>query len=171
MHKVAVDNRVVMKNPILVSLVAALASLAWVGPASPAENVRLDGNVTAARGVWSTFQRWLQAYDRADLEQTMAIFDPDVVFIFQGSKDQSYADLRKGYEQDFRSRAPGTAWVPQVDEVYADGNLAFVRATWELRIPAPGGAPQMKERNRSLDILRQSDGHWRIIRSFNFPEK
>ena len=138
---------------------------------SSAEDVRLDGNATAAAGVWSTFQGWLQAYDRGDIEQTMAIFDSSVVFIYQGSRNQSYSDLCKGYEQDFRSRAAGTAWVPRVDEVYADGNLAFVRATWELRVPTPGGVPQVKERNRSLDILRLSEGRWRIIRSFNFPEK
>ena len=160
-----------MRKPLLTLFIVGLASLVCVGPASSAEDMRLDGDATAAAAVWSTFQRWLQAYDRAELEQTMAIFDPNVVFIFQGSKDQSYGDLRKGYEQDFRSRAAGTAWVPHVDEVYAAGNLAFVRATWELRIPAPSGAPRVKERNRSLDILRQSDGRWRIIRSFNFPEK
>ncbi len=160
-----------MKRPLLTSFIVALASLVWLGPASSAEDVHLEGNAAAATAVWSAFQHWLQAYDRADLEQTMAIFDPNVVFVFQGSKDQSYGDLRKGYEQDFRSRAAGTAWVPHVDEVHADGNLAFVRATWELRVPAPGGAPRVTERNRSLDILRQSDGRWRIIRSFNFPEK
>ena len=55
-------------------------------------------NVTAAGAVWSTFRRWLQAYDRADLDQTMAIFDPNVAFSFQGSTDQSYADLPKGHE-------------------------------------------------------------------------
>jgi uncharacterized protein (TIGR02246 family) len=152
------------------SVVCAFVLLARANAASAAEDLRLAGD-TAAGAVWSTFQRWLQAYDRADIDQTMAIFDPNVVFIFQGSRDQSYADLRNAYEQDFRSRTPGTAWVPLVDEVYADGNVGFVRATWELRIPTPGGAPRVKERNRSLDILRRSDGRWRIIRSFNFPEK
>jgi uncharacterized protein (TIGR02246 family) len=150
----------------------AFISLAWLTPASFAADVRLEGDAAAAGAVWSVFQRWLQAYDRADLEQTMEIFDPGVVFIYQGSRNQSYSDLRKGYEQDFRTRAAGTAWVPLVDEVYADGNLGFVRATWELRVPAPGGAPpQVKERNRSVDILRLSNGRWRIIRSFNFPDK
>jgi uncharacterized protein (TIGR02246 family) len=133
--------------------------------------VRLDGNAAAAAAVWSTFQRWLHAYDQADIEQTMAIFDPSVVFIYQGSRNQSYSDLRKGYEQDFRTSAAGTAWLPLIDEVYADGNLGFVRATWELRVSTAGGAPQVKERNRSLDILRLSEGRWRLIRSFNFPEK
>lgn len=160
-----------MSRPAWISLVLCFVSLTWLSPASAAD-VRLGGDVTAAGAVWSTFQRWLRAYDQADLDQTMAIFDPGVVFIFQGSRDQSYADLRKGYEQDFRPRADGTTWVPLVDEVYAEGSLAFVRATWELRVAvASGAASRVKERNRSLDILRLSGGQWHIIRSFNFPEK
>jgi hypothetical protein len=35
---------------------------------------------------------------------------------------------------------------------------------------ASGGA-QVEERNRSRDILLPSEGRWRIIRSFNFPDK
>ena len=160
-----------MSRSIWTSLLLCFFSIACLAPASAAD-ARLEGDVTAAGAVWSTFQRWLHAYDHAELDQTMAIFDPGVVFVFQGGRDQSYADLRKGYEQDFRSRKAGTTWVPLVDEVYAEGNLAFVRATWELRVTVAGGAPpQIKERNRSLDILRLSGGQWRIIRSFNFPEK
>ena len=146
------------------SLAFLLVALGWASPALA--EVRLEGDSAAAKAVWSTFERWADAYDKADLEATMAIFDPGVVFIFQGGRDQSFADLRRGYEQDFRAREPGTSWVPLVDEVYADGNLAFVRATWELHV-----AGTVKERNRSVDILRLSQGQWRIIRSFSFPEK
>ncbi|HLX25299.1 MAG TPA: substrate-binding domain-containing protein [Usitatibacter sp.] len=143
---------------------ALFLSLAALLPAHG--EIRFEGDPAAAKAVWATFQRWVQAYDKADLEGTMSIFDAGVVFTFQGGPDQSYADLRKGYEQDFRSRPPGTSWVPLVDEVHADGNLAFVRATWELRV-----AGVAKEHNRSVDILRLSQGQWRIIRSFTFPEK
>jgi hypothetical protein len=40
--------------------------------------------------------------------------------------DQHYKDLENSYAQDFRSRAPGTKWVPNLQEIYADGGLAFV---------------------------------------------
>jgi molybdate transport system substrate-binding protein len=141
-----------------------LTVLAWSSPARA--DVRFEGDTAAGKAVWSAFERWLLAYHKADIDGTMAIFDPGVVLIFQGGPDQSYADLRKGYEQDFRNRPPGTAWVPKVEEVYADGNLAFVRSTWNLYV-----AGELKEHNRSVDILRLSQGQWRIIRSFNFPEK
>ena len=136
-----------------------------------ADEPRFEGDPAAARAVWSTFQRWQGAYEKADLDGAMAIFDPGVVFIFQGGPDQGYEDLRKGYVQDFRSRAPGSSWVALVDEVYSDGKLAFMRATWELHVKDKDGATRVAERNRSVDILRLDDGKWHIIRSFNFPEK
>jgi len=31
----------------------------------------------------------------------------------------------QAYERDLKKRAPGTSWVPNVEEVYAAGNLGF----------------------------------------------
>jgi hypothetical protein len=65
---------------------------------------------------------------------------------------------------DLKARAPGTRWVPHVEEVHAEGSMAFVRSTWELEV-----AGQVKQRNRSLDVLHRRDGRWLIFRSINFP--
>ena len=58
----------------------------------------------------------------------------------------------------------------QVMNIFADGNLAFVRATWELVTVSSDGKSEAKERNRALDILRAQDGRWVIFRSMNYPE-
>src|SRR5208282_1451454 len=100
---------------------------------------RLEGDAKSSTEVWSSYQSWLQAYKVGDVAEIMAIFDRDVVFSFQGSKDQSYADLQRGYEVDLKERTPGTIWVPLVEQVYADSNLAFVRAAWELRVSNASG--------------------------------
>jgi uncharacterized protein (TIGR02246 family) len=119
----------------------------------------------------SVFQSWAAAYDKGDLSGTMRIFAPDVLFAFQGAKDQTYDDLRQGYVQDFATRTPGTTWVPHIEEVYVEGSLGFVRSIWELKVKSEGGEMQTKARNRSVDVLSSSSGPWRIIRSFNYPEK
>jgi hypothetical protein len=41
----------------------------------------------------------------------------------------------------------------------------------ELRVLTASGGARVKERNRGPDIQRLSEGRWRIIRSFNFPDK
>jgi ketosteroid isomerase-like protein len=113
---------------VLIAIVLGAASAPGYG-----DTPRLGGDTTKAAEVWSTLQNWLRAYKAGDVAQIMAIFDQEVVFSFQGAKDQSYADLQRGYEVDLKERSPGAAWVPLVEQVYADGNLAFVRAAWELQ--------------------------------------
>lgn len=153
----------------LLLVLSAASSAADAGDA-----VNFAGDKREAAAVWQTFQAWLKAYRSADLTGTMAIFDPAVVFAFQGQKDQSFKDLEDGYRSAFAGRKPNveSEWVPDVDEVYAEGRTAFVRSVWELRVREHGGAVTVKARNRSIDVLRRGeDGRWRIFRSLNYPEK
>jgi ketosteroid isomerase-like protein len=137
--------------------------------AAPA--AQFTGDESAAKQVLQIFQQWTAAYEKGDLPGSMSIFDPGVIFAFQGGRDQNYEDLRKGYVDDFATRKPGTVWVPRIDEVHAEGTVAFVRSVWELKVKSASGEMVVMERNRSVDILSKSSGAWHIIRSFNYPEK
>jgi ketosteroid isomerase-like protein len=153
-------------------IIRTVAALLLCGAASlAAAEPAFHGDAADARKVWNTFEGWLGAYENGDLKSTMSIFDKDVIFAFQGAKDQGYAELERGYQADFASRAPGTVWVPVIDEVYADGGLAFVRSFWELRVKSANGGVEVKERNRSIDVLRRSAEGWKIVRSLNYPEQ
>ena len=148
-------------------LAAACCACALQALAAPAHagDVPITGDTAAAGQVWDTFDHWLRAYERGDLEGIMAIFDPDVIFEFQASPDASAAVLRRDYEADLKARAPGTRWVPRVEEVHAEGSMAFVRSVWELDV-----AGKVQQRNRSLDVFHRHDGRWSILRSINYPE-
>ena len=148
-------------------LAAALVATALQLPMSPAfpTDAPLTGDKTAAAQVWSEFEHWLRAYETGDLDQTMAIFDPEVILEFQGGPDSSAEMLRRDYAADLKSRSPGTRWVPRVEEVHAEGGTAFVRAVWELHV-----GDRVTQRNRSMDVFHQRDGHWRILRSINYPD-
>jgi uncharacterized protein (TIGR02246 family) len=151
-------------GPALVfSLILVATTNVW------AASVAADAD--ARSELLSVFQSWTASYDKGDLDGTMRIFAPEVVFAFQGTKDQTYDDLRQGYVQDFATRTPGTTWVPHIEEVYAEGSVGFVRSIWELKVKSGTGETQTKARNRSVDILSKSSGTWRIIRSFNYPDK
>lgn len=149
-------------------LVTAALSAALLASFAPARAVEapLTGDTVQAAQVWDTFERWLAAYEAGDLDGIMAIFEPDVIFEFQGGPDASADMLRRDYVADLKSRAPGTRWVPRVEEVHADGDMAFVRSVWELRV-----GDKVAQRNRSMDVFQRRDGRWRILRSINYPEK
>ena len=132
---------------------------------------QMTGDAANGTQVLHVFEQWTSAYEKGDLNGSVSIFAPNVVFAFQGSKDQDYEALRKGYVQDFATRAPGTVWVPRIEEVYVEGTIAIVRSVWELKVQSGSGETQVKARNRSVDILSKGSGSWRIIRSFNYPEK
>lgn len=149
--------------PILASIL--------IYPPVLASAAQMVGDAATGAQVLQVFEQWTTAYEKGDLDGTMSIFAPSVVFAFQGSKDQNYEDLRKGYVQDFATRQPGTAWVSRLEEVYVEGAVAIVRSVWELRVRPESAETQVKARNRSVDILSKGSGSWRIIRSFNYPEK
>ena len=149
----------------LLVVVALVGALQLSAAPARAVDVPLTGDTAAAAQVWHEFEHWLHAYETGDLDGTMAIFDPEVVFEFQGGPDASAAMLRRDYESDLKSRAAGTRWVPRVEEVHAEGGMAIVRAVWELHV-----GDKVTQRNRSMDVFHQRDGRWRILRSINFPE-
>jgi len=161
-----------MSRHLLLAWLTATALGSASVPAG-ASDVPMSGDLVASAEVWRTFESWLQAYATGDIQRVMTIFDRDVVFEFQGSKDESFDDLRRDYDNDFRTRAPGTAWKPRVEEVRAQGDMAFVRSVWELHVAGQGdGAPDgIAQRNRSLDVFCRKDGRWQITRSINYPEK
>ena len=145
----------------------AAAVLALNAPlAARAADVPMTGDAAAGAQVWNTFEHWLKAYDAGDLPGILAIFAPDVIFEFQGGPDASLADLRRDYEADLKSRAPGTRWVPRVEEVHAEGSMAIVRSVWELHV-----GQRVTQRNRSMDVFVRQGDDWRILRSINYPEK
>jgi ketosteroid isomerase-like protein len=149
----------------LFAIAAAVVALHSSMPAARAADVPLTGDTTAAAEVWTTFDHWLAAYASGDLPGVMAIFAPDVVFEFQGSPDESFADLQRDYIADLKSRAPGTRWVPRVEEVHAEGSMAIVRSVWELHV-----GERVTQRNRSMDVFHRQGSDWRILRSINYPE-
>ena len=134
-------------------LLAALFTAAACPPASEA-------------GVRATFDTWLAAYRARDLAGTMAIFDPEVRFAFQGSPDLDWSALRRNYQAEFAATAT-SEWRPQWDEVIVTGDMAIAFASWREHV---GGSDTPRAENRAADVLRRGEGcRWRIIRSLNYP--
>ena len=130
-------------------------------------------SATAARcpsadeaGVRATFAQWVAAYQAHDLAGTMAIFDPNVRFEFQGSPDGNWMTLREGYRRGFAAPA-GAEWRATWDQIIVSGDMAAAFATW--RAYAPGSTAPRAE-NRSVDtLLRGENCRWRIVRSLSYP--
>ena len=134
-------------------LLAAFLAAAACPPATEAE-IRV------------TFDTWLTAYRARDLAGTMAIFDPQVRFAFQGSPDLDWSALRRNYQAEFAATAT-SEWRPQWDEVIVTGDMAIAFASWREHV---NGSETPRAENRAADVLRRGEGcRWRIVRSLNYP--
>jgi len=127
-------------------------------------------DLAAVRQQWS---EWTEAYASRNLARTMEIFDPEVIFSFQGSADQNFADLERGYKEEFSQPESKLEWVPQFEEFECSGDLGFVRSTWVLRRTDPAGKVEELDKNRGVDLFRRQNrsGKWKIFRSLNYSVK
>lgn len=148
-----------------VLLVVWACSLILIAGAGWAADRQCD--VSDEQTLLRAFVDWQKAYREHDLGGTMAIFAPDVVFEFQGSRDVGFEELRKGYQAEFTKPSPPQQWVQKIEKVLVSDDLATVFSTWSLEQSGTKGPLQ---ENRSVDVLkRNSDCAWKIERSLNYP--
>lgn len=142
------------------AVVSALFSMVLSVPACGACTAGSPDDIRAA------YSRWLAADDAHDLDGTMAIFDKDVVFQFQGAPDSGWNALKTSYQSDFASKSDGK-WSPAFDQIEVSGDLAAAFATWSLTISG-----KYVQQNVSMDLFRRNAAcEWHIIRSLNYPKK
>ena len=119
--------------------------------------------------VRARFDQWNRAYSARDLEGTMAIFERDVRFQFQGAPDADWAALEKSYREEF-AKPSQIRWVPEWEQVVLSGDVAASFSRWRAIAKGPNGKDQLRADNRGVDVLKRgSDCQWRIIRSLNYP--
>ena len=119
-----------------------------------------------AAAITTVYDHWLAAYRAHDIDGTMAIFAPNVVFQFQGAPDAGWSDLKASYAREFSSKASG-AWSPEFRSIEVSDDLAAAFSEW--RLVENGTA---KAHNNSIDLFRRDAAcHWHIVRSLNYPLK
>ena len=81
---------------------------------------------------------WVTAYDARDLSGTMAIFDPGVVFQFQGASDQDYAELERGYRAHLPTPTRLSIGRAVARTRVGLGHLADVYSSWRIEVSEGG---------------------------------
>jgi len=130
---------------------------------APAANTRL------APEFQKLYARFSAGFAARNIEGLMSTFDKGVVLSYQGAPDMNYDEVQAGFEHDFRNDPPGTGWRGFPEESHQDGNLAVVVAHWEYYV-ASKGATETKQRIRSVDVLKRTEGQWKIVRTINYPD-
>jgi ketosteroid isomerase-like protein len=145
-------------------IVAGLSAL--LGAASPA--MAAEGMRLADAG--AVFNQWIAAYQAHDAEKIMAVFDKSLIYSEQGDADQTYAELKKSYQDFFATKAPPSKWKAIPKEIHTQAGLAVVVSIWEQTQTDSAGHEELVARLRSVDIFRPTKAGWKIVRTINYSE-
>jgi ketosteroid isomerase-like protein len=147
-------------------LVAILALLTLTGTIS-----RLQAaEPMALKDASAAFNQWIAAYAARDAEKIMAVFDKALIYSTQGEADQTYAELKKSYQDFFATKAAPSKWKAIAKEIHAQAGLAVVVSIWEQTQKDDAGKDELVARLRSIDIFKPTKAGWKIVRTINYSE-
>lgn len=143
-------------------LVGLAALVGAVSPALAAEMTLKDAG--------TVFNQWIAAYQLHDVEKIMAGYDKTLIYSTQGEADQTYAELKKSYQEFFATKSPPSKWKAIPKEIHAQAGIATVVSIWEQRQKDESGHDEVVARLRCIDVFRQTKAGWKIVRTINYSE-
>jgi len=118
----------------------------------------------------AVFNQWIAAYAARDAEKIMSVFDKTLIYSTQGDADQTYAELKKSYQDFFATKSAPSKWKAIAKEIHAQAGMAVVVSIWEQTQKDDSGHDELVARLRSIDIFRPTKAGWKIVRTINYSE-
>jgi ketosteroid isomerase-like protein len=143
-----------------------LGLLVLIGPMSRV----LAAETMALKDASAAFNQWIAAYAAHDAEKIMAVFDKTLIYSSQGEADQTYAELKKSYQDFFATKSAPSKWKAIAKEIHAQAGLAVVVSIWEQSQKDDSGHDELVARLRSIDIFKPTKAGWKIVRTINYSE-
>ncbi len=126
-------------------------------------------SATSAEGeIRMSLQRWMDATNRGDYAAAMDVWAPDLIGWPPDGEDDTYARERAYADKGGPVEA---TYQLTINEIIVDTSMAVVRDTWQQTMKRGADAGKTTV-FRSVEIWRrQPDGHWRISRWIDGPER
>ena len=118
----------------------------------------------------AVFKQWIAAYTARDADKIMSVFDKTLIYSTQGDADQTYAELKKSYQDFFATKSAPSKWKAIAKEIHAQAGMAVVVSIWEQSQKDDSGHDELVARLRSIDIFRPTKAGWKIVRTINYSE-
>jgi uncharacterized protein (TIGR02246 family) len=104
---------------------------------------------------------WEQAFNTGDVEQVMALYEPDAVLIPEPGQVARGTDaIRQALLGFLALKLPIRL---QNKRVLTSGDLAMLSNTWKMAGTGPDGSPVDLGGNTMEVVRRQPDGSWRYV--------
>lgn len=142
-----------------------LGLAALIGIASPAR-----AEPMALKDANALFNQWIAAYAARDAEKIMSVYDKTLLYSTQGEADQTYAELKKSYQDFFATKSAPSKWKAIAKEIHAQAGMVVVISIWEQSQKDDSGHDELVARLRSVDIFKPTKAGWKIVRTINYSE-
>ena len=164
-------NRIGVAPLVLLSALSVCATSSTLNEkAQPAGNPAGLATVELDPGIQSLYSQFTAGFAKRAINLVMSVFDKSATLSYQDAADSNFGQIKAGFEYDFRNDPPGTTWAGFPEESHQEGNLAVVIAHWEF-YALNDGKKVRQQRIRSIDVLRRTNGKWKIVRTINYPER
>src|SRR6187549_3524783 len=127
------------------SSIAVLGLLALMAPMSRL----LAAEPMALKDASAAFNQWIAAYAARDAEKVMAMYDKALIYSSQGEADQTYAELKKSYQDFFATKSAPSKWKAIAKEIHTQAGMAVVVSIWEQIQKDESGHDELVARLRS----------------------
>ena len=118
----------------------------------------------AAADIRAALTAWTKAFNAGDAAQACRLFAPDLRYDVRGLPEQNYSDMCGRLHRALADPQVRRRYIPAINEILVEGDLAVVRLTWHVTTTRPGRA-EVHTIEQGMDIFRhQPDGGWQIIR-------
>jgi len=122
------------------------------------------GDAAQARAILAADERWIEAFNRADVDALVALYAPDVVVMPPDRPDLHGRAAVADWLREFFAEQRATQTLVN-DEVVVAGDWAFLRGHFELTIAAREGGRPARVRGKHLVVWRRdSGGAWLAAR-------
>ena len=116
------------------------------------------------RAVIEADERWIEAFNAADVETLVSLYTNDVIVMPPGEASFQGRDRVRAWMRTFFARHTARQTLVN-DEVMVAGEWAWMRGHFTTELTPRSGGPTRTESGKHLVIWRrESDGQWRAAR-------
>ena len=122
------------------------------------------------QSIKTELNNWMRAYNKKDLEKSVAIMTDDYRGYYEGHPDQTRNTIKEQNESVFKNKYLQATLSMEADEIETSGDLAYVsiKQKWSFK-PTISTKPQVALEKGILIFRKQSNGSWKMTRSSTFP--
>lgn len=124
----------------------------------------------SASSITNILNEWIDAFNKKDLQKSLAIYSEDFIGYYPDQPDQSFKTIKEQYQHLLTNKNLSIALAIKIDEIQMSGNLTFVRMILSATVKPAFATEANVAHDKGIQVWQKNqDGEWKLIRASTFP--